>query len=507
MKMGRAALVVSGGILLSRLLGFLRNVALAGILGSTRAADTYYTAFVIPDILFYLMAGGFLTITFIPILSRHLADGDVEEGWRSFTAVFRPVAWAMVILTAVAMAAARPILELVFPRFGPDEIDQVTRLTRIIFPAQIFFVLGSLFMAVQYAHRRFLVPTLAPLVYNLGIIGGGLLWWWRGDPSPDGFIWGALTGALVGNFGLQWWGAHRLGLRLQRSVPLRHPALREYLVMALPLMLGQSVAVLDEQFLRIFGQLAPAGSIASLSYARQLNMLPVGMIAQAAGVATYPFLARLAAEGNLAELRATVGKAVRWGIFAGAGAAAAVAAAAVPAVRLAYQRGAFDPDATLAAGGLLGIYAMSIPFWAGHQIYARAFYAQRRMWVPVGIGTAVTAVAIPLYVLLFHRFGLPGLAAASASSIGLYAMVLAVVWHRQVGPDQIRSVTATFARSAVAAGLAGVAGGVAVHAVTGSGVPDVGASIVALAVAAVVVVGVYLGVGRLLGAEELTTTR
>jgi putative peptidoglycan lipid II flippase len=499
-RLGKAAAIVAVGILLSRVLGFLRTMAAAGILGTTRAADLFQDAFTIPDILFYLMAGGFLSITLIPILSRHL--GDEREGWRAFTAVFRPITIAMVILTAISMLVARPIVGAVFPEFSASELDQLAHLMRIVFPAQVFFVLGSLFMAVQYTHKRFLIPVIAPLIYNLAIIAGGLLT--ANTASAEGFVWGALVGAAVGNFALQWYGAHRLGLRWERGVPWGHPALKEYLLMALPLMLGQSVAVLDEQFLKIFGQLAQTGSTGLLAYARRLNMLPVGMIAQAAGVATYPFLASLFTEGRFAEFHATIIRALRYAIFAGFAATAAVAGAALPAIRIAYQRGRFTAEDTALAASLLAIYALSIPFWAASQLYARAFYAQRRMWIPVGVGTGATALAIPLYLLLFHTMNVQGLAVASSLSIAVYAIALSAAWHAGAAQTTIRPVLATALRGAIAAAAAGTATWATVRLVAGGGVPDLGSSFVALAVGAVTVAVVYLGVSRLIGAGALT---
>jgi len=144
--------------------------------------------------------------------------------------------------------------------------------------------------------------------------------------------------------------------------------------MALPLMIGQSIAVLDEQFVRIAGQWGAEGTIATLGLARNLNMVPVGMLAQAAGVAAYPTLARLFAEGRRDEMRATLGRALRMVIFLGGLATAGVLAASQPAVVVAYQRGAFGSDATVATASALALFALAIPFWGGHQLLGRAFY-------------------------------------------------------------------------------------------------------------------------------------
>lgn len=502
--LGRAALVVSGGILLSRLLGFLREVVLAALLGRTIEADLYQAAFAIPDFLFFLMAGGYLAITFVPIMSRHLADEDAAEANRSFTAVARVVGGLMLVVTVATMLAARPLVEHAFPRLPAERIPELTDLVRIILPAQFFFVVGSLLMAVQYAHRRFLVPTLAPVVYNVGIIAGGMASWAVGNPDPAGFVWGALGGAVVGNFALQWWGAHRLGLRLQGRVPLGHRAVPEYFALAFPLMIGQSAVGLDEVFLRIFGQLGSPGDIAALNYARRVNMLPVGVIAQAAGVASYPFLARLFAQGKLPEMRETVRRAVRSGVIVAGLGAAGVVALALPIVQVAFQRGEFRAEDAVPTAALLAIYGLSVPMWTAHQVYTRGFYAQRRMWLPVGVGTAATVLAIPLYLYGGSTWGAPGVASASVAVMGVYALAMGWLWHRS---DPVGPVAATLARTLAAAVPAGGAGWLLARSLTGGTPSSIPTAVAALVGGGVVTVAVYWGVLRLLRAPELDELR
>lgn len=513
-RVGKAALVVSAGILASRVLGLLRNVAVAALLGDTTDGDLYQAAFVLPDLLFYLMAGGYLSITFIPILAERMATSDEDGAWAAFASIAKAVGIGMTALTAVAWIAAPALVEWVFgrlPGLAADgataipatDLAELTRLVRIVLPAQLFFMLGSLLMGVQYARDRFLIPSLAPVVYNLGIILGGLIGWWSGAEGPAGFLWGALLGAATGNFALQVWGARRAGLRWV-SAPIRSPALRAYLLMALPLMLGQSVAILDEQLIRVAGQLGPEGSIATLGLARNLVMVPVGLIAQAAGVAAYPTLARLVAEGAFEDMRETLTRALRGVILFGGLATAAVLAASQPAVTVVYQRGAFGVDATIATAAALVFYAMAIPFWGGHQLLGRAFYAHRRMWVPVGIGTVVTVVAVPLYFGIEDVLGPAGIALASTIAIGLYTVGLGVAWFREHG-GWAPVWDATW-RSILATAVAAVGGWVVVDAVAGPPGPDaLGSALLGLAAGAVVVTALYGAVLRALRVPELGT--
>ncbi len=492
----KAASIVAAGVLVSRLLGFGRSVLINGLFGLGPDNDLYQAAFTIPDWIFFMMAGGYLSITLVPILARHLAADDRRGIQESFASVFTLVTGAMLALTLVTMAAARPISLFFFPRFSGD-VDRLAAMMRIALASQVFFAAGTLLMAVQYTHRRFLVPTLAPLIYNAGIILGGLIGWWAGDPTPEAFMWGGLAGAVVGNFALQWWGAARLGVRLLDGSRLRHPAVREYFGLALPLMIGQSAVALDEQWPRWFGQLADSGTVSGLVAARQLNMLPVGVIAQAAGVAAYPFLARLFSENRPADFRQTVERSVRSAVAVSGLAMAAVIALATPLVRLAYQRGRFGPEDTVFVASLLAIYALSIPLWSAHQVFSRAFYSQRRMWLPVLIGTGVTAVTVPALFVVTPRWGGPGIATVSVVGMLAYTAAIALMWYRE-GSD--RATLLSMGKTVVGAGLAGGAGWLVMRLVPGS---TTAATLGQLAAGSLAVLAVYLLTARVLGLDEI----
>ncbi len=428
--MGVAALIVSGGVLASRILGVVREIIFANLLGADAVTDQYVAAFRIPDFMNYLLAGGFLSITFIPIFSRFLSDDDETGGWQALTAIIRPIAIAITALVAIGWVFAPPVIEAIYPDFTTEQIETTVRLTRIVLPAQIFFVLGALFTAVQYAKGVFTIPSIAPIAYNLGIIAGGVGYAVAtGEADPEGFIWGALAGAFLGNFALQWWGAHRVGMRLSFGLPWRHPVLREYLLIAIPLMIGQSIVVLDETFMSVFGDLVGDGAQTQLQYARRTMLVPVGVIAQAASVAAYPFLARLFADGRHRELAAAVDRALRWVLVLSMAATALLMAMSVPIIRALFERGSFTIGDTEATAAGLFFYALAVPIWGGLQILNRAFYARRDMWTPVVVGTIATVVAIPIYLGLQRGFGLVGVALASVVALALYTGTLAWRWY------------------------------------------------------------------------------
>jgi putative peptidoglycan lipid II flippase len=456
--MGTAALIVAGGTLLSRVLGLARQVVFAWLLGAGATGDQYFVAFLIPDFLNYLLAGAYMAITLIPILTRRFAAGDEEDAWRAFWSVARVLTIGAVAIVIVAMPFVDDILRVVEPGFTDQQVAEAARLTRIVLPAQLFFILGQLLTAVQFARKKFLIPTLGPLVYNVAIIAGGVIGGvGRESPTADGFAWGVLAGAFLGIFLLQAWGAYRCGLRPPTGSLRRHPAVPRYFALAIPLMLGQSLVVLDEQLGRSFGSLHGAGGVSWLTFGRQTMLVPVGVIAQAAGVAAYPFLATLAAEGKHRELAEAVSKALRYIMVLSLTAAAGLMALSIPTIGLLYQRGSFSLADTVATAGTVVLFALGVPMWGLQQILARGFYAQEKMWAPVIVGTLATGAAVPIYWALNRALGVDGLALASSISITLYTVALAVLWYRRNGWATARPVAVTTLRNLPLAAAAGFA--------------------------------------------------
>ncbi|MDK1011130.1 MAG: lipid II flippase MurJ, partial [Actinomycetota bacterium] len=157
---GAAAIVVAAGIMLSRLLGIIRDMIFAWMLGADGVTDVYIAAFRIPDFANYLLAGGFLTITFIPIFAKYLADGDEDGGWTGFTAILRWLALGIAALIAAAWFATPSLISWMYPDFDTGQVADTIHLTRIVLPAQFAFVVGAMFAAVQYAKGMFTIPTL-----------------------------------------------------------------------------------------------------------------------------------------------------------------------------------------------------------------------------------------------------------------------------------------------------------------------------------------------------------
>jgi putative peptidoglycan lipid II flippase len=274
--------------------GILRESTIAYIRGAGLEVDAYKFAFILPEILNHILACGFLSVTFIPIFSRYLTNENEDEGWHVFSIIMTVFGIVLsVFIVTTVLGAPTVISWLAHKRPDPEFIAMAVRMTRIILPAQLFSFAGGLLMAVQFAKGHFLFPALAPLIYNLGIIAGGVLL--GPGMGMEGFAWGALAGALVGNCLLQWVGARRVGLRFHPSVNVRHPDIRKYVLLTLPLMLGLTMVFSTEIFSKIFGSFLPVGAISWVDYSWRIVMMVVAFFGQAVGVAAFPDLAKLAA--------------------------------------------------------------------------------------------------------------------------------------------------------------------------------------------------------------------
>lgn len=451
--MGLAALVMGLSTLFSRFMGLFRDQVISYLFGATRESDIYFAAFVIPDFINYLLAGAYFSITLIPLLSRRF-EKDPEDGWQFFSSVLFWVGAAITLLTLLAMAGAPRLAFLAAPGLSEEGLVRLTIFLRIILPAQIFFLVGACFMAILYVRKQFLVPALAPIVYNLFIILGGILLRSRG---MEGFCWGVLAGSFLGHLILPLC-AVRFGGGLRLSVCLTHPGLKRFVALALPLMLGLSIVVLDEQFLRVFGSMVGEGAVSWLNYGRRIMMVPVGAVAQAAGVASYPFLAELVARNDRVRFDETLNAALRNILVILIPLSVWMMVAAEPTVRLIFQQGHFSPADTQTTARILRILLTVVVCWGVFQVLGRAFYAHEDMLTPVLLGTGVTILSVGVYFYMARYCQANGVAVASSLSITTYTVVLGWAWRRRFGGgafrDLGRSAILIAAFSAVGAGAA-----------------------------------------------------
>jgi putative peptidoglycan lipid II flippase len=447
-----ATLLLMGTVMLSRVVGYVREAYIAYAFGAGGQTDAYVAAFTLPDWLNYIVAGGAASITFISIYTRFLAQKRDAEAEKTFSVVITVMTAVMIAGTVIAEIFAPQFVRWMFHGFSDAQIELCVYLTRVLLPAQIFFYVGGVVSAVLLSHRLFLFPAFGPLIYNVFIIFGGVVGGHRFGIAS--LAYGALLGSFLGPFLASVIGAARIGTGYRPTFDVSDPAFREWVRLSIPLMLGVSLVTADDWILRHYAA-SGVGDIARLNYAKRLFAVPIAVLGQATGQASLPFFARLFNEKRLKEFAATVNDSVYRVTAASFLATGWMMAAALPLIDLVYRRGRFLFSDTEATAVYFFWFSLSLALWSAQGLYARAFYAAGDTLTPMAAVTVITAASLPVYSLLFHKFGVVGLAWASDIGIGVNLLALAVLlhWRRLVSLTEMR--WGELGKSGVTAAVAG----------------------------------------------------
>jgi putative peptidoglycan lipid II flippase len=289
--------------------------------------------------------------------------------------------------------------------------------------------MGAILSAVQYAKGEFVVPSLAPLVYNAFIILGGVLLASR--IGITGFAVGVVAGAIVGNFLLQIYGAVRVGAKFTPSLNLRHPGFILFVKLAVPIMLALSLSFTDDWVIRWFGSYLQPASITWLTYGKTLMRVPLGIVGQAIGVAALPVLATLYSEGRLDEMNRMLHATLKGLVLMLVPIAALTMAQSRPLVHLVFSHTRLHESDLNATAATLVLFSLGMFGWGAQNILARGFYATRDTITPAVVGTAMTFATLPLYWLFVRRAQHLGLALASSVGITVYTILLFVLLFRR----------------------------------------------------------------------------
>jgi len=423
-----ATLLLITTIMLSRVVGFVREMYIAWAFGATPVTDAYNAGFNIPDWLNYLVAGGTASITFVSIYTRFLAEKREDEARRTFSAVITIMTAVLGVGIILAEIYAPELNHLMFSKFKPDQLALCVHLTRILLPAQLFFYVGGVLSAVLLSRRMFLLPALGPLFYNAGIIVGGLLFSRRIGISA--LAYGAVAGAFVGIFLINAIGAARVGVGYRLSFEVSNPAFREWVRLSIPLMLGVSLVAADDWILRYFAS-GGVGDITRLNYAKKLFQVPIAVLGQAAGQASLPFFARLFGEKRMSEFADTVNASIVRVVAAALLASSFMMATALPLIDLVYRRGHLHFSYSQTTAVYFFWFSLSLAFWSAQGLYARAFYAAGNTLTPMIASTFITLASLPVYSALFREFSTVGLVIASDFGITANCLGIAFLLHRR----------------------------------------------------------------------------
>lgn len=416
---------------LSRIAGLVREMIIGARFGTSADLDAYLAAFRLPDILFQLMAGGALGSAFIPAFTERLVQADRAAAWRMASAVVNLVLLLMSVLALIAAVLAQPLVkQVIAPGFTPEQQALTATLMRWMLISTIVFGVSGIVMGVLNACQHFLLPALAPVMYNLSIIAGA--WFLAPRWGVRGLVFGVVVGAFA-HLLVQVPALLRQGIRYVPTLGLRDPAVREVGRLMAPRVLGIAAVQLNFLVNTILASSLPEGSLAALNYAWLLMLLPQGVIAQAVATAAFPTFAAQIARGERGEMRATLNATLRAILLLTIPASVGLIILRVPLIRLLLERGAFDAHSTAVVAQALAFYAAGLVAHSVVEIVSRSFYALHDTWTPVWVGLSAMGLNVILSLLLVRPLAHGGLALANTLATTIEMGTLVYLIQRQLG--------------------------------------------------------------------------
>jgi putative peptidoglycan lipid II flippase len=434
---------IGGLTMVSRIFGFARDMLLARVLGAGLAADAFQLAFTLPNTFRRLFAEGAFSVAFVPMYSRALhGAGDLgggEEAAAKFADdVLSVFLWVLLAFSGVMMIAMPGIVWILARDFQevPGKFDFAVFLSRVTFPYLALVSLVAMLSGLLNARSRFAPGAFAPVLLNIVLISGILTGWWlRGPGGDDRIVAEALAAAVsvagVVQLAYMWWAVRRAGLKLHWRIPKFTPEVKRLGMLILPATFGAGIYQISQFVDTFFATSLPQGSLTLLKLADRLNQLPLGIVGIALGTAILPMLSRHIHGGDAAEAQRLQGNAFEIATLLTLPAAAALAICAPAFVTAFFVGGKFtEADGAIMAQIVVALIC-GLPAYVIVKILNPGFFAREDTKTPVwtALASLIVNVAINLYVV--ERYGIVGLAGATAVSASLNCLLLYIMLHRR----------------------------------------------------------------------------
>jgi putative peptidoglycan lipid II flippase len=503
-RLARSTAVFSLATAVSRALGLLREMVSAYFFGVAGAINAFTVAIQIPNLVRALVADAALSGAFVPVFSELLERGEKKRAWRVASTLFWLTLLVLGGLTALFILLA-PLLLRPFGDPGGD-FELAVGLSRVLFPIVVLLGLSGIVVGILNTYQQFAVPALAPVAWNLVIVLGLVLGVPRiDDENAQLYLYAGVVvlGTLVQLLlPIPW--LRRLDGRLTMVLDWRDPAVRQVLVLMLPVTL--TIGLVNVNFVvdTLFASrlLDPELAPAAIDKAFRLYMLPQGIFAVAVTTVLFPTLARLSARDDAPGLRRALDNGLRQIAFLLVPAGLISIVLAEPIVRLVYERGEFTSENTIVVAQCLQAFSVGLVFNGWMLILNRSFYAVQSNWIPTGIALGAVGLNAALDAV-FYRFGIWGIPLATATVNVVGSLTLLVMMRRRIGLEHVGRTVAVVGRIAVAGAVSAGAALAVWYGLDAWLGRSLGAQLVSVAAGLAAAGLVYVGAARALGIREL----
>jgi len=503
-RMARNTLILMIAFGTAKAISLAQTFIIASVFGVGDEWDAFVTANRIPEQIVLLIGGGALSYAFIPVFSGFLARSDRDHAWRLASSVINTVFTVTLLLSVLGFVLAPWLVEtLVAPGFDAGKVAQTARLMRILLISTLVFSISGIFQGILHSHNHFLLPALAPVLQDLGLLFGIVFLLDRFDIY--GVAWGAVLGAVL-HFSIQVPGLIHYRARWWPELGWQNPNLRRVIVLMIPRLLGLGVVSFNFLVANNIASRLGEGAVSAFDWGWKLMQIPQTLIGSAMGFVIFPTLAALSELGDETGKRRAYAGALRFILVATIPSAVGLLLVGRPAIAL-LEGGAFDASATDMVFSALQFFSIGIILHSVLEVTARGFYADKDTLTPLLAAVTGAIIGVLTALLLTPALGVGALALANSAAIGVEVAILLVIlrrrWHGLNGPvvlgALLRSALASVAMAAVILVLDGALAAAGFGQDTGNKLELV------IRVAAVVVVGglAYVIAALLLGMREI----
>ena len=427
-----AALIISLAGIASRFLGLLRDRILAGQFGAGDTLDAYYAAFRIPDLIYNLMIVGALSAAFIPVFTELISEDKEDEAWKLSSGILSLQIIITGIISILLVIFSPQLMKLVTPGYTGEKMQLTVLLTRIMFLSPFLLGISGIFGGILVSFKKFLIYSLAPIFYNLGIIIGAVFF--VKYLGPIGLALGVVLGAflhmLVQFPSVKFSGFH---FKLVFSEAIANRNVRKVLKLMVPRTLTIAVSQINFTIITIFASTLTAGSLAVFNFANNIQSAPLGLFGVSFSIAVFPTLSALAAKKRKDEFVSAFGKTFTQILFFVIPLSVFIVVLRAQIVRVLLGSGKFNWDNTILTFQTLGLLALSLFAQSLLPLLTRAFYALQNTKIPLYIGIFSEIINLSLVVILIKNFGVFGLAVAFSVSSIINMLLLLIFLKKQVG--------------------------------------------------------------------------
>jgi len=461
--LAKATLVIIAMNLISKVLGFVRETVIAREYGATYLTDAYNAAYTIPYFL-QMVLGMALVTSIVPVVTKYLMNGDEKEAWRITSITLNWTVLFMAFLTLIGMLGSGIIVNLITPGFSQDTASLTAALTVIMFPSVVFMGAGMLITGVLNARKYFAVAAFAPGLSNIIII---LSVFFMGRYGIGYLAIGTLI-SMIGALVVQLPALRKAGFRYTWEWNIRHPEVRSIFANLLPIFLGTAVNQIYLAINRYFASGLSEGSISALNYAGKLMNLPMGIFVLAVSSAIFPTLSEHAVKDNRQALGETLNRGLKMVLLVTLPAAAGLMFLDIPIVKLLFERGAFDAEATQMTADALYYFSIGMFAMAVNMVLTRAYYAVRDVRTPLYIGFTSIIVNIIFSKLLIGTLGHSGLALANTIAAIFSAAAMYLLLKRHLPKLYAVDLFTSVIKALIASALTAVTAVIAYNFMTGA---------------------------------------